>query len=99
MRHFDFLGRDDRDRLFVREPEAFPVGSDPERLGVSLGATLYCPATRPQLARDIARRAAHGVVSLVVCLEDSVPDAELATAELNAVTQLRELSRSGAAAP
>jgi citrate lyase beta subunit len=99
MRHFDHLPPDERDRLFVRPPEPFPVDSDPERIGVGLGATLYCPATRPRLAHDIARRAAQGVVSIVVCLEDSVPDAELAAAELNAVTQLRELSRSGAAAP
>jgi citrate lyase beta subunit len=99
MRHFDFLGRDDRDRLFVRPPEAFTAEADPDRLGVCLGATLYCPATRPHLARDIVRRAAQGVLSIVVCLEDSVPDAQLAAAEHNAVTQLREVSESGASLP
>jgi citrate lyase beta subunit len=99
MRHFDFLAPDERDRLFVQAPEAFTVDGDPERLGVGLGATLYCPATRPNLARDIAKRAAQGVVSLVVCLEDSVPDAELAAAERNAVAQLRELSTAGGSLP
>jgi citrate lyase beta subunit len=99
MRHFDFLGRADRDRLFVRAPEAFTVDDDPERLGVALGATLYCPATRPQLATDIVRRAAQGVVTVVVCLEDSVPDAELAAAERNTVAQLRRLGESPGALP
>lgn len=94
MRHFDFLERADRDRLFVRDPEPFTIDDGPERLGVGLGATLYCPATRPRLATDIIRRAAHGVVTVVVCLEDSVPDAELEAAEHNTVSQLRDLAES-----
>ena len=94
MRHFDFLGRADRQRLFVRPPEAFTVDDDPERLGARLGATLYCPATRPRLAEDIVKRAAHGVMTVVVCLEDSVPDAELAAAERNTVAQLRTLGEA-----
>jgi len=39
------------------------------------------------------------VVSLVVCLEDAVADAELDAAERNVVAQLRELHGSGAAVP
>jgi citrate lyase beta subunit len=99
MRHFAFLGQEDRDRLFHRAPEPFSVDDEPDRLGVGLGAALYCPATRPRLAYDIARRAAQGVATMVVCLEDSVPDAELAAAERNAVQQLRELAESQAPAP
>lgn len=99
MRHFDFLAGADRDRLFVRAPEAFSVDDDPERVGIGLGATLYCPATRPRLAQDILRRAARGVVTVVVCLEDSVPDAELGAAERNTVCQLRELATSEAPLP
>jgi citrate lyase beta subunit len=99
MRHFAFLEQEDRDRLFQRAPEPFCVDDDPDRLGVGLGATLYCPATRPRLAYDIARRAAQGVVTMVVCLEDSVPDAELAAAERNVVEQLGELAESAAPAP
>ena len=99
MRHFDFLERADRDRLFARAPEPFTVDDDRERLGVGLGATLYCPATRPRLAQDIVRRAARGVVTVVVCLEDSVPDSQLEAAEHNTVHQLRELSESGARRP
>jgi citrate lyase beta subunit len=99
MRHFAFLGQEDRDRLFHQAPKPFRVDEDLDRLGVGLGATLYCPATRPRLADDIARRAAQGVVTMVVCLEDSVPDAELAAAERNIVEQLRQLAESAAPAP
>jgi citrate lyase beta subunit len=99
MRHFDFLDADERSRLFLRDPEGFSADDDPDLLGVALGATLYCPATRPALARDIIRRAALGVMSMVVCLEDSVPDGELVAAERNAVSQLREVAQSGAKLP
>ena len=92
MRHFAFLGAAERDRLFLRPPRDFEVSADPTEVGIGLGATLYCPATRPRLARDIVRRAGAGVVSLVVCLEDSVPDGDLEAAERNVVAALRELS-------
>src|SRR5579875_2536637 len=92
MRHFGFLAADERDRLFERAPEDFGPGTDVDLIGVGLGATLYCPATRPQLARDIARRVRAGVTSVVVCLEDAVADTDLAAAEHNAVAQLRDLA-------
>jgi citrate lyase beta subunit len=99
MRHFDFLGDDERARLFQRAPEAFTVDDDPDMVGVGLGATLYCPATRPRLAEDIIRRAAQGVLSMVICLEDSVPDEDVPAAEQNAVAHLRQLGRSAAEKP
>lgn len=99
MRHFGHLDDAERDRLFLHAPEPFDRDADLEHLGVALGATLYSPATRPRLAVDIARRAAQGVVSVVVCLEDAIADAEVDGAERNAVAQLRELRRSGAALP
>jgi citrate lyase beta subunit len=99
VRHFDFLGEDERERLFHLPPASFCLADEPSLLGVGLGATLYCPATRPRLAEDITKRAAQGVLSLVVCLEDSVPDDQLAAAERNAVTQLRRLGRGTASVP
>jgi citrate lyase beta subunit len=99
MRHFDFLEPTERHRLFVHAPEAFSREARPEQLGLALGATLYCPATRPNLARDILERASRGVLSFVVCLEDSVADCEVAAAERNAVDQLRELGASGRSLP
>jgi citrate lyase beta subunit len=99
MRHFSFLNADDRQRLFFREPERFTAADEPPLLSVALGATLYSPASRPTLASDIAARAAAGVVSQVICLEDAVADAELADAERNVLTQLRAFAQSGASGP
>ena len=93
MRHFDFLDDADRARLFFRAPEPFDACAEPRFLATALGATLYSPATRPKLADDIARRAGQGVTSMVVCLEDSIPDDALLEGERNAIAQLRALRR------
>ncbi|HEY2165833.1 MAG TPA: HpcH/HpaI aldolase/citrate lyase family protein, partial [Jatrophihabitantaceae bacterium] len=73
-----------RAELFRRAPVAFdPAVAEPELLSAALGATLYLPATRPALAEDIARRAALGVTSVVICLEDAIGDADVPRAEAN----------------
>ncbi|MFC1416349.1 HpcH/HpaI aldolase/citrate lyase family protein [Streptacidiphilus cavernicola] len=88
MRHFSQLDRDTRRRLFLREPASFDRDSEPAVLSTALGATLYSPATRPRLLDDIRKQAANGVVSMVLCLEDAIDDAEVDAAEANLVRQL-----------
>jgi citrate lyase beta subunit len=92
VRHFDFLDDADRARLFHRPPEPFDARSEPRLLATALGATLYCPATRPKLSDDLCRRAAQGTTSAVICLEDSIPDDALAHGERNAIDQLRHFA-------
>ncbi|MFI9718465.1 HpcH/HpaI aldolase/citrate lyase family protein [Streptomyces sp. NPDC052396] len=99
MRHFDHLAPGVRKDLFHSEPGEFGPHSALPTLAVALGATLYSPATRPGLAQDILRRAAGGVVSMVLCLEDSISDREVAEAEHNLVRQLTELATAPAAPP
>jgi citrate lyase beta subunit len=99
MRHFDFLPEPERQRLFFRAPQPFSATDDPNLLAVALGATLYSPATRPTLAADLARRWAQGVLSSVICLEDSIADDALVAAEDNAIAQLRAYSVTGAQGP
>ena len=98
-RHFSHLPDEDVERLFSQPPEALGRSCPPALLAVALGATLYMPGTRPQLARDLVRRAAAGAVSSVVCLEDSVADADVEDAQRNVVAQLRALAREEDAAP
>ncbi|WP_413809797.1 HpcH/HpaI aldolase/citrate lyase family protein [Streptomyces sp. OE57] len=95
MRHFEHLPVEVRANLFHREPGEFSADSPTRTLAVALGATLYCPATRPRLAEDIVKQAGRGVVSMVLCLEDSIDDAEVAGAEENLVRQFSELSGRG----
>ncbi|MGW3512081.1 HpcH/HpaI aldolase/citrate lyase family protein [Streptomyces sp. NPDC000994] len=92
MRHFGHLAAEVRQRLFHREPCEFTADSPARTLSAALGATLYSPATRPRLADDIVKQADRGVVSMVLCLEDSIDDAEVEHGEENLVRQFAELA-------
>ncbi|USQ88066.1 HpcH/HpaI aldolase/citrate lyase family protein [Streptomyces phaeoluteigriseus] len=92
MRHFGHLVPEVRQRLFHREPCAFDADSPARVLSAALGATLYSPATRPRLAEDILKQAGRGVVSMVLCLEDSIGDEDVAEGERNLVRQFTDLA-------
>jgi citrate lyase beta subunit len=93
MRHFGYLSASDSASLFEVPPERFHRGSGNELLSVALGATLYMPANRPALAADITKQAAAGVMSVVVCLEDSIADEQVREAEDNLVDAFTMLHR------
>ncbi|MGW4431701.1 HpcH/HpaI aldolase/citrate lyase family protein [Streptomyces tendae] len=96
MRHFGQIAPDVRKRLFHQEPCSFTADSPARLLSAALGATLYSPATRPSLADDILKQGARGLVSMVLCLEDSIDDADVPVGEANLVRQLTDLAeRSG----
>ncbi|MFF1447219.1 HpcH/HpaI aldolase/citrate lyase family protein [Streptomyces sp. NPDC058274] len=100
MRHFGHIAPEERQRLFHQEPGVFTAQSPARVLAAALGATLYSPATRPQLADDIVKQSGRGVISMVLCLEDSIDDAEVADAEENLVRQFTDLAgRPGAELP
>ncbi|WP_228992853.1 HpcH/HpaI aldolase/citrate lyase family protein [Streptomyces sp. DH8] len=97
MRHFGHISPTARQGLFHREPRVFTADSPARMLSVALGATLYSPATRPSLADDVLKQAARGVVSMVLCLEDSIDDAEVTGAEANLIRQFTALAAREAA--
>ncbi|CAL9562274.1 HpcH/HpaI aldolase/citrate lyase family protein [Streptomyces pilosus] len=100
MRHFGHIAPAVRKRLFYREPGDFTADSPARLLSAALGATLYSPATRPRLADDIVKQGAQGVVSMVLCLEDSIGDADVIAGEENLVRQFADLAgRPGADLP
>ncbi|MFF4709823.1 HpcH/HpaI aldolase/citrate lyase family protein [Streptomyces eurythermus] len=100
MRHFGHIAPEVRKRLFHQEPCAFTADSPARLLSAALGATLYSPATRPRLADDIVKQAGNGVVSMVLCLEDSIDDADVTAGEENLVRQFADLAaRPGAEPP
>ncbi|MEV0305233.1 HpcH/HpaI aldolase/citrate lyase family protein [Streptomyces prasinus] len=100
MHHFGQIAPAVRKRLFHREPGRFTARSPARLLAMALGATLYSPATRPRLADDIVKQAGNGVVSMVLCLEDSIGDDDVAAGEANLVAQFADLAgRTGAALP
>ncbi|PPS90339.1 HpcH/HpaI aldolase/citrate lyase family protein [Streptomyces sp. MH60] len=93
MRHFGQIAPDVRKRLFHQEPCSFTADSPAKLLSAALGATLYSPATRPSLADDILKQGARGLVSMVLCLEDSIDDADVPVGEANLVRQLMDLEK------
>ncbi|MDH2389334.1 HpcH/HpaI aldolase/citrate lyase family protein [Streptomyces sp. HNM0663] len=99
MRHFGHIPPAARQGLFHREPCAFTADSPARILSAALGATLYSPATRPKLADDIVKQAGRGVVSMVLCLEDSIDDADVGGAEANLIRQFAALHKSGIEPP
>jgi citrate lyase beta subunit len=99
VRHFEYLSASETDALFEAPPEPFHRHSSRDLLSVALGATLYMPATRPALAADITKQAAAGVTSVVVCLEDSIADDEVAEGEANLVAALHDLHQQPHAEP
>ncbi|MCB5907053.1 HpcH/HpaI aldolase/citrate lyase family protein [Streptomyces pinistramenti] len=96
MRHFGHLAPDIQKTLFHQEPAEFTAGSPARLLAVALGATLYSPATRPRLADDVLKQAGCGVVSMVLCLEDSISDADVGAGEENLVRQFALLDAAAA---
>ncbi|MFE7704566.1 HpcH/HpaI aldolase/citrate lyase family protein [Streptomyces sp. NPDC057486] len=99
MRHFGHISPAVREGLFFRQPCEFGADSPARILSAALGATLYSPATRPRLADDILKQAGRGVVSMVLCLEDSIDDSEVSDAEENLVRQFADLAARGAEVP
>ncbi|MFG2596445.1 HpcH/HpaI aldolase/citrate lyase family protein [Streptomyces sp. NPDC048462] len=99
MRHFGHVAPAVRDDLFFQQPSAFDADAPARTLSAALGATLYSPATRPKLADDVIKQAGRGVVSMVLCLEDSIDDSEVAGAEENLVGQFAELAARGGELP
>jgi citrate lyase beta subunit len=99
MRHFGYVPPDARKGLFHQEPGEFGTGSPARTLAVALGATLYSPATRTTLAEDVVKLSARGVVSMVLCLEDSIDDSEVPGAEENLVRTFADLQECRAELP
>ncbi|MET8077593.1 HpcH/HpaI aldolase/citrate lyase family protein [Streptomyces sp. NPDC005303] len=93
MRHFGHIAPEVRQRLFHQEPCEFTSDSPARLLSAALGATLYSPATRPRLADDIVKQTGRGVVSMVLCLEDSIGDEDVAQGEENLVRQFTDLAQ------
>ena len=91
MRHFDYLTRAQQRALFAVPPCPVERTAPASVLALALGATLYSPGTRADLAEDSRRAAAIGTTSQVWDLEDSVPHEAVPMAQDNVVQALRDL--------
>lgn len=91
MRQFHFLDKADRAQLFHKAPAEIDRDAPLDLLAHVLGATLYIPATREKLAKDVRKVAKQGATSCVVCLEDAIPDGSVEFAVNHLAEQLATL--------
>ncbi|MBC8059414.1 MAG: HpcH/HpaI aldolase/citrate lyase family protein [Clostridiaceae bacterium] len=77
MRYFNSIKNKN---VFYKEPEHFYFSSEKDLLSHALGATIYMPANRENLMKDVLNTSSCAVV---ICLEDAVPTSLVEEAERN----------------
>lgn len=92
MRLFSDLTNLETEHIFYKLPSTFTKNSRKEILAYALGATLYMPATRPNIHQDLLSKKHSGLTSMVICLEDAIGDEEVELAETRLVKELAHLS-------
>lgn len=92
IQHFQHLNASQQAQLFWKPPEVISLHDEPRLIATALGATLYIPADRPDLAATVTRRASEGICSMVLDLEDAVDVMHADAAMHNVVTALDELA-------
>lgn len=95
--HFPMLADDERDRLFHRPPRPIPLAGSRDQVAAALGATLYIPSVRPDLTGSALRAAQAGTASVVLDLEDAVPDDQVDAGLAAVVATLDQLSTTDGA--
>jgi citrate lyase beta subunit len=91
MKYFTYFYENELESLFFQRPRDFNKYSDRELLSYGLGATLYMPATRPNIHQDLLSKKHEGLTSLVIDLEDAVGDTELEKAEERLIGEMLKL--------
>lgn len=91
MRFFSDLSSKDNKRIFYKEPSDINKNTSKEYLSVALGATLYIPALKEEILEIILNNKYKRLTSLVLCLEDSIPEDKVKEAEENLIKVLISL--------
>jgi len=91
MRYFNYLSQAEEEELFYSVPVHYDNSSERELLAYAIGPALYCPATRPTIARDILTQRHRGLTSWVFDLEDAIGDQQVEAAEHSLVEQVHYL--------
>ena len=91
LRYFNDLAAIGKEDLFYRKPEMVTKHTDKQRLSYSLGALLYMPATREDIAHLIITNKFKELVTVAICLEDAIGDHEVERAENKLVTHMQQI--------
>ncbi|MFN2746529.1 MULTISPECIES: HpcH/HpaI aldolase/citrate lyase family protein [Bacillus] len=87
MQYFHFLSPSQKEDIFFKQPGSVTKDSPKHILEHALGATLYVPGNRKDIADMITKQKYPELCSVVFCLEDSIGDCEVLQAENNLVSQ------------
>ncbi|WP_217561172.1 HpcH/HpaI aldolase/citrate lyase family protein [Paenibacillus sp. GbtcB18] len=88
MRYFNYLSSEEEKTLFYSKPVCFSNYSSKDILSHAVGAALYMPATRQQIAEEIVSGRVKGLVSMVLDLEDAIGEKQVGLAEESLYKQL-----------
>ncbi|MGB3368479.1 MAG: HpcH/HpaI aldolase/citrate lyase family protein [Acidaminobacteraceae bacterium] len=88
IKYFNYVSEQLRNEIFYKEPEEIDNTSNIDTLRYALGATLYMPATRSDIADMIIEKKYPQMMSLTICLEDSIKDDDVCKAEETLVKNL-----------
>ncbi|WP_415876184.1 HpcH/HpaI aldolase/citrate lyase family protein [Clostridium sp.] len=92
MKFFSDLPVKEISRIFYKEPSYIRKSSPKEYLSLALGATLYMPAFKEGILDIILNNKYKRLTSMVLCLEDSVPEERVEEAEKNLIDVLSKLT-------
>ncbi|OQY09014.1 MAG: hypothetical protein B6I28_03735 [Fusobacteriia bacterium 4572_132] len=91
MKHFSYLNEEQKEKVFFKFPKNFSKKSSKDILERALGAALYMPATKKNIAEILIEGSILGLASVVLCLEDAIGDNEVDLAEENLFKNLKKL--------
>lgn len=87
MQHFST----EAETIFYKKPQPFTKLTVPDILSYTLGATLYMPASMPNITDMVQSHKYKELTSFVIDLEDAVGDTELASCEAKLVEDIDAL--------
>ncbi|MEG0258517.1 MAG: HpcH/HpaI aldolase/citrate lyase family protein [Lysinibacillus sp.] len=90
MQHFS----SEAETIFYKKPQSFTKWDDSKILAYALGATLYMPASMPNITELIRSSKYKELTSLVIDLEDAIGDEELQDCEEKLVADIHTLFTS-----
>jgi len=91
LKYFNYLSEQEIKEIFYKEPENFIKNENKDILACALGATLYMPGIRDRISIDIIEKKIMGLMSVIICLEDSVGDSIVENGLKNVITQINKI--------
>ena len=92
MKYFNDIAAVSVGDLFYRQPLTITKHTDKKRLSYSLGALLYMPATRLDIADLIITNKFKELVTVAICLEDAIGDHEVEEAENKLILHMQQIT-------